>query len=184
MARLVYSMLASLDGYVADEHGDFSWATPDEGLHAYITEVQRGIGTMLLGRRMYDVLSAWEDMDTRDEPAPIAEYQALWLASDKVVYSGGSPEIGTARTRLEGVFDADAVRTWKAAADRDLSIGGPTLAASALAAGLVDEIRLFLAPVVVGGGRRALPDGNRVSLELVEERRFDSGFVMLHYRMT
>lgn len=175
-------MLASLDGYVADAQGDFAWATPDEEVHAAANDIERGVGTMLLGRRMYEVLSAWEDMDTRDEPAPIADFQALWLATDKVVYSGGSPDIRTSRTRLAHAFDGQAVRAWKASAARDLSIGGPTLAAHALAAGLVDDIRLFLAPVIVGGGLPALPAGYRTSLDLVEERRFAGGFVMLHYR--
>lgn len=184
MARLIYSMLASLDGYVADEQGDFSWATPDDEVHATINELERGVGTMLLGRRMYEVLAAWEDLDPTGEPAPIAEYKAIWLEADKVVYSASAPEVRTGRTRLEPTFDADAVRAWKASADRDLSIGGPTLAAEALKAGIVDEIRLFLAPVIVGGGLRALPDGYHASLELVEERRFGGGFVMLAYRTT
>jgi dihydrofolate reductase len=182
VARLIYSMLASLDGYVADEQGDFSWATPDDEVHAYVNELERSVGTMLLGRRMYEVLAAWEDIPLEGEPAPIAEYKAIWLETDKVVFSGSGPEIRTGRTRLEPTFDADAVRAWKASADRDLSIGGPTLAAEALHAGLVDHIRLFLAPVIVGGGLRALPDGYRASLELVEQRRFEGGFVMLAYR--
>jgi dihydrofolate reductase len=177
-------MLASLDGYVADERGDFSWATPDEEVHAVVNELERGIGTMLLGRRMYEVLAAWEDMDLEGEPSVIADYKAIWLETDKVVYSRGRPAIRTARTRLETAFDADAVRAWKASMDRDLSVGGPTLAAQALQAGLVDEIRLFLAPVIVGRGLRALPDGYRASLALVEERRFAGGFVMLAYRTT
>jgi dihydrofolate reductase len=184
VAKLVYSMLASLDGYVADEQGDFSWAAPDEEVHAFINELERSVGTMLLGRRMYEVLSAWEDMELEGEPAPISEYKDLWLATDKVVYSSGAPEIRTARTRLERGFDAEAVRVWKASAERDLSIGGPTLAAHALMAGLVDEIRLFLAPVIVGGGLQALPYGYRTSLELADQRRFEGGFVMLDYRTT
>jgi dihydrofolate reductase len=175
-------MLASLDGYVADEQGDFSWAAPDEEVHAYLNELERGVGTMLLGRRMYDVMSAWEDMALEGEPAPIADYKAIWLATDKVVYSSGSPEIRTARTRLERAFDADAVRSWKASAERDLSIGGPTLAAHALAAGLVDEVRLFLSPVIVGGGLRVLPVGYRTSLALLEQRRFAGGSLMLRYQ--
>jgi dihydrofolate reductase len=184
MARLIYSMLASLDGYVADEQGDFSWATPDDEVHSFINELERGVGTMLLGRRMYEVLSAWEDMELEGEPPPIADYKAIWLTADKVVYSTSSPAITTGRTRLAPAFDADAIHAWKASADRDMSIGGPTLATRALEAGLVDEIRLFLAPVIVGGGLAALPDGYRTSLELVDERRFASGFVMLSYRTT
>src|SRR5262245_33232943 len=116
-------MLASLDGYVADEHGDFSWATPDEEVHSAVNDLQRGVGTMLLGRRMYEVLAAWETLDARDEPAPITEYQAMWKDTDKIVYSSGAPDIVTHRTRLERTFDADAVRGWKAAAERDLSVG-------------------------------------------------------------
>jgi dihydrofolate reductase len=182
MARLVYSMLASLDGYVADEQGDFSWAAPDDEVHAFVNDLQRDVGTMLLGRRMYQVLAAWEDMDVRDEPPPVVDFKALWLDTDKVVYSAGSPEIRTARTRAQRTFEPDAVRELKATADRDLSIGGPTLAAQALGAGIVDEVTLFLAPMIVGGGTRALPEGYRAPLELIEERRFRGGFVMLRYR--
>ena len=182
MARLVYSMLASLDGFVADEQGDFSWAVPDDEVHAFVNDLQRDVGTMLMGRRMYQVLAAWEDMDVRDEPPSVVDYKALWLDTDKVVYSGGSPEIRTARTRVERTFEPDKIRDLKATADRDLSIGGPTLAAQALAAGLVDEIALFFAPMIVGGGLRALPDGYRAPLELIEERRFGGGSVMLRYR--
>src|SRR6188472_3841605 len=182
MARLVYSMLASLDGYIADEQGDFSWAVPDDEVHAFVNDLQRDVGTMLLGRRMYQVLAAWEDMDIRDEPRPVVDYKALWLDTDKVVYSTGSPEIRTARTRVERTFEPDAIRELKATADRDVSIGGPTLAAQALKAGIVDEVSLFLAPMIVGGGTRALPEGYRAPLELFEERRFGGGFVALRYR--
>ena len=182
MARLVYSMLASLDGYIADEQGDFSWAVPDDEVHAFVNDLQRDVGTMLMGRRMYQVLAAWEDMDVRDEPAPVVAFKALWLDTDKVVYSAGPPEIRTARTRVERTFEPGAVRELKAIADRDLSIGGPTLAAQALEAGIVDEVTLFLAPMIVGGGTRVLPEGYRAPLELIEERRFGGGFVMLRYR--
>lgn len=184
MARLVYSALASLDGYVADDRGDFSWAAPDEELHAAVNDHERGTGTMLLGRRMYQVLSAWETMDLRDEPSVVADYAAIWRSADKVVYSRSLPEVSTARTTLERVFDADGLRALKARASQDLGIGGPTLAGSALGAGLVDEIRLFLMPVIVGGGLAALPAGFRTSLELLEERRFASGAVLLRYRPT
>jgi dihydrofolate reductase len=182
MARLVYTALGSLDGFVADEQGDFSWAVPDEELHAAVNDLERDTGTMLLGRRMYQVLSAWETMDVRGEPAVIADYAAIWKRADKIVYSGSSPAITTARTTLRTVFDPEEVRALKASASRDLGIGGPTLAGRALAAGLVDEVQLFLVPMIVGGGRRALPEGVRMPLELAEERRFASGAVLLRYR--
>jgi dihydrofolate reductase len=181
MARLVYSALASLDGYVADEQGDFSWATPDEELHAAANDLSREVGTMLLGRRMYEVLSAWETMDTRDEPAVVGEYQRIWAATDKVVFSGSLSGVETARTRVERTFDPDAVRALKTVADRDLSVGGPTLAALALDAGLVDEIVLFLVPYVVGGGRRVFQPGFRTPLRLLGERRFAKGALMVRY---
>lgn len=181
MARLIYSTLCSLDLYVVDAAGDFSWAAPDEEVHAAVNELSAGVGTMLLGRRMYDVLAVWETLDTANEPAVIGEFAATWRDADKVVYSEGTPTLTTARTTLERSFDAAALRRRKATSDRDLSIGGPTLAAAALRAGLVDEIHLFLSPVIVGGGTRALPDGLRQDLELVAERRFANGTVHLAY---
>ncbi|MFN8518654.1 MAG: dihydrofolate reductase family protein [Chloroflexota bacterium] len=183
MAKLIYSALASVDGYIADEQGDFSWAAPDEELHAAVNDLERDIGTMLLGRRMYQVLSAWETMDVRDEPAVIGGYAAIWHSIDKVVYSTTLAEVSTGRTTLERVFDPQSVQARKASADRDLSIGGPTLAALAFRAGLVDEVQLFLVPEVVGGGLAALPPGSRASLQLVDERRFAGGAVLLRYRV-
>ena len=182
MARLLYAALASLDGYVADRDGRWDWAMPDEDVHAAVNDVQRPVGTMLLGRRMYEVLGAWETMLEQPQPDVIADYARMWLASDKVVFSRTLGEVTTARTRLERDFDPEAVRAIKASADRDLSVGGPQLAAQAFAAGLVDECRFWIAPVVVGGGNRALPDGTRLDLELVDEHRFSGGFVHLRYR--
>jgi dihydrofolate reductase len=174
-------MLASLDGYVADEKGDFSWAAPDEEVHAFVNDMSRDVRTMLMGRRMYEVLSVWETWDVAGEPAVIADFQTIWKAADKVVFSGSSPAITTPRTTLETTFAPDDIRGRKARAEHDLSIGGPMLAAQALAAGLVDEIQLYLMPVVVGGGLRALPDDLRLSLELIDERRFANGAVMVRY---
>jgi dihydrofolate reductase len=182
MARLIYSSISSLDGYVADEHGKFGWAAPDEEVHAFVNDVERGIGTHLYGRRMYEVLVAWEGWDTTEEPPVIQEYAELWRDADKVVYSRTLEEPRSARTRIERELDADAVRAMKAGAERDISIGGPELAGQALRAGLVDECHLFLSPILVGGGKRALPDDVRIELELLDERRFGNGVVHLHYR--
>ena len=181
MAKLTYLMLASLDGYVADEQGRFDWAEPDEDVHTLVNELERPIGTHLYGRRMYEVLVAWETLPLDDQPSHIREFAETWRSAEKIVYSSTLDTVSSARTRIEPSFDPGAVREMKAAADRDLSIGGPSLAAEALAAGLLDEISLFLTPVIVGGGTRALPDGLRVDLELVDERRFDNGFVYLRH---
>ena len=186
MAPLVYAALASLDGFVADERGEWGWAKPDEEVHTAVNELERGIGTYLYGRRMYEVLAAWETIGTGgDEHAPyILDYAEIWRASDKVVYSRTLEEPISARTRIERRFDPDAVRAMKEEATSALSIGGADLAAQALAAGLVDELHLFLAPAIVGGGTRALPDGVRLDLELRGERRFASGFAHLHYAVS
>jgi dihydrofolate reductase len=183
MANLIYSAIASLDGYVADENGNFDWAAPDEEVHAFVNDLQRSIGTLLLGRRMYEVLVAWETMPTAGEPEVIRDFAELWRSSDKLVYSRTLRQPSSARTRIETDFDPDEVRHLKASADHNLGVGGPHLAAEALKAGLVDEIHLFLAPVIVGGGNRALPDGVRLELELLDEGRFGSGFVHLHHRL-
>jgi dihydrofolate reductase len=180
MAKLIYSAIASLDGYVADEHGNFDWAAPDEEVHAFINDLERPIGTHLFGRRMYEVMAAWE---TLDDPAPVMrDFAELWRSADKVVYSKTLDAVATARTRIERDFDPAAVQGLKAQSVRDLSVGGPDLGAQALAAGLVDECHLFLAPVLVGGGKPAFPAGLRLKLELLDERRFGNGVVHLHYR--
>jgi dihydrofolate reductase len=181
VAKLTYLMLASLDGYVADEQGRFDWAEPDEDVHTLVNELGRPIGTHLYGRRMYEVLVAWETPPLDDQPSHIREFAETWRSAEKIVYSSTLDTVSSARTRIEPSFDPGAVREMKAAADRDLSIGGPSLAAEALAAGLVDEISLVLTPVIVGGGTRALPDGLRLDLELVDERGFDNGFVYLRH---
>jgi dihydrofolate reductase len=183
MAKLIYSAIASLDGYVADEHGNFDWAAPDEEVHAAANDLQRQIGTMLLGRRMYEVLTPWETMDTDGHSSVLADFAALWRGTDKVVYSRTLDEVSSARTRIERNFDAETVQRMKASAGRDLSVGGPELAAQAFAAGLVDECHLFLNQIIVGGGTSALPAHVRVPLELLDERRFAAGVVHLHYRI-
>ena len=182
MPRLIYSMLTSLDGYVADENGNFDWAAPDEEVHAVINEMAQSVGTFLLGRRMYDVLVAWETMAVADEPQVIKDFAAIWRAADKIVYSRTLEQVASARTRIERTFDPAAVGRLKATSARDISIGGPDLAGQALRAGLVDECDLFLMPVTVGGGTRCIPDGVHTALELLEERRFASGVVEVRYR--
>jgi len=183
VATLSYLTLASLDGYVADEQGTWDWAAPDEQVHELVNELQRPVGTHLYGRRMYEVLVAWETLSLDDQPSFIRDYAEIWRSADKVVYSSTLEAVSSARTRIERSFEPEIVREMKATADRDLWIGGPNLAAQALRAGLVDEVSLFLAPVIVGGGTPALPDGVRVDLELMDERRFDNGFVYVRYRV-
>ncbi len=182
MARLIYSAIASLDGYTADASGSFDWAAPSAEMHAFVNDLEREAGTYLYGRRMYETMAVWETMDVSGEPEPMRDYAEIWRAADKVVYSRTLAEPSTARTRIERDFDPETVREMKASAGRDLAIGGPGLAAHALRAGIVDECQLFLVPVVVGGGTRALPDGLRLDLELLDERRFESGAVYLRYR--
>jgi len=181
VAILGYQMLCSLDGYVADADGRFDWAMPSDEVHAAVNDLARGIGTLLLGRRMYEVLVAWETMETSDEPAVIGDFAAIWRDADKVVYSSTLADVSSARTRIERSFDPTAVRALRDGADRDLSVAGPTLAAEAFRAGLVDRVDLFLSPVIVGAGTRALPDGVRLDLELTDERRFANGAVSLRY---
>ena len=183
MAKLIYSAITSLDGYVADENDNFDWAAPDEEVHAFVNDLERPIGTYLYGRRMYEVMRYWETASTSaDEPAVMRDFAELWQAADKIVYSKTLDTPTTARTRLERDFDPEAVRQLKASADRDLTIGGPQLAAQALEAGLVDEIHLLLNPVLVGAGNPALPHAVRIQLELLDERRFGNGVVHVHYR--
>jgi dihydrofolate reductase len=182
LARLIYSAIASLDGYTADEAGNFDWAAPDEELHAFVNDLERDVGTHLYGRRMYEAMAVWETMDVSAEPEVMRDYAGIWRAADKVVYSRTLATPSTPRTRIERDFDPQAVRRMKEAAGRDISVGGPGLAAHALRAGIVDEIQLFLVPAVVGGGTRALPDGLRVDLELLDQRRFAGGAVYLRYQ--
>jgi dihydrofolate reductase len=181
MARLIYSAIASLDGYVNDEDGRFDWSAPDEEVHAFVNDAERPIGTYLYGRRMYDVMAVWETMSTDGEPAEMRDYQEIWRAAEKVVYSRTLEQPRTPKTRIERAFDPEALRAMKDGAAADLSIGGPELAGQALRAGLVDEVGLFLSPVAVGGGTPALPRGARVDLELVDERRFANGVVHVRY---
>ena len=183
MAKLLYSAITSLDGYVADEDGGFAWAEPDEEVHSYVNDLERPIGTYLYGRRMYEVMAYWETAHTgADQPAVARDFAQIWQAADKVVHSTTLQAVSSARTRIVRAFDPDAVRTMKAASGPDLSVGGPGLAAQAIRAGLVDEYHLFVTPVVVGGGTPSLPDHVTLTLDLLAERRFGNGVVHLHYR--
>ncbi len=179
---LIYSAICSLDGYVADQRGSFDWAAPGEEVHAFINELERPIGTYLYGRRMYETMAVWETMPVEGEPPAMRDFQQIWRAADKVVYSTRLEAISTPRTTLRREFDPEAVRAMKDRAGADISVGGSALAAHAFAAGLVDECHLFLVPIIVGGGTRALPDGVHLRLELVAERRFDNGVVYVHHQ--
>jgi dihydrofolate reductase len=183
MAKLIYSAITSLDGYVADKDGNFDWSAPDEEVHAFVNDLERPIGTYLYGRRLYEVMVYWETAHTlADQPAVERDFAEIWQAADKIVYSKTLETVSSARTRIERDFDPEAVRQMKASADSDISVGGPDLAAQAIKAGLVDELHLFLSPIAVGGGKRSLPDNVQLKLELLDERRFGNGVVHLHYR--
>jgi dihydrofolate reductase len=180
---LIYSAITSLDGYIEDDDGKFDWAAPSDEVHAFVNDLERSVGTYLYGRRMYETMVAWEAPELLgDERPALRDYAQIWQAADKIVYSRTLESVASARTRIESDFDPEAVRRLKTTSARDISVGGAGLAAEAIRAGLVDEYHLFLIPVVVGGGKRALPDGVRLELELLDERRFESGVVHLHYR--
>jgi len=183
MSKLIYSTITSLDGFVADVEGRFDWAAPDEEVHAFVNDLERPVGTYLYGRRMYQTMAYWESPSLDGQPTAFTDYAGIWQAADKVVYSTTLDDVGTRRTRLERAFDADAVRRWKASEDRDLSIGGAHLASQAVAAGVVDELHMFVVPVLVGGGTPFLAGGVPVDLRLLAERRFDGGVVHLHYSL-
>src|ERR687897_472003 len=184
MAALIYSTIASLDGYLEDQDGNFDWAAPDEEVHAFFNDLVRSCGTYLYGRRMYETLAVWETDPTLAAQSDLmADYASAWQAADKVVYSSTLTAPPTANTRLERHFDPSAVRGLKAAAGTDLLVGGPNLAALALVAGLVDELALFVWPVVLDGRNPALPTDSRADLELIDEHRFGSGVVYVRYRL-
>ncbi|MCA1709596.1 MAG: dihydrofolate reductase family protein [Actinobacteria bacterium] len=185
MTKLIYSVLSSLDGYFEDEEGGFDWAAPDDEVHAFVNDLERPIGTYLYGRRMYETMVFWETVSTEtDEPAVFWDYAGIWRAAEKIVYSRTLQTPSSARTRIEREFEPDAVRQLKLSSTADISVGGGELAGQAIGAGLVDECHLFLCPIVVGGGKRSLPDNVRAQLELLDERRFENGVVHLHYRVS
>ncbi len=184
MSKLIYFAITSLDGYIADEDGQYDWAAPDEAAFRFITDFERSIGTCLYGRRVYQELIYWETAHTQPGQSELTlDFARIWQAADKIVYSRTLDTVSTAKTRLERTFDPEAVRQLKAQADRDMTVSYANLAGQAIKAGLVDEVHLLISPVMVGGGTRALPDGVRVQLELLGQRRFGSGAVHLHYRV-
>jgi dihydrofolate reductase len=184
VAKLIYSAIASLDGYIEDEHGRFDWAMPDDEVLAFVNGLVRPLGTHLYGRRMYETMVFWETEGAgADERAVIREWAGIWRAAEKVVFSRTLAAVSSTRTRLEREFVPDAVRQLKKTAAADISLGGSEVAGQAIAAGLVDECHLFLGPVIVGAGKPALSKQARAHLELLDERRFQSGFVYLRYRI-
>ena len=185
MAKLIYAAICSLDGYVEDEEGRFDWAAPDEEVHAFVNDLERPICAYLYGRRMYETMVFWETAGREpDEPAVFSDYAEIWRASEKVVYSRTLQTVSSARTRIEPEFDRDAVERRKQSSGADIAISGAELAGQAIRAGLVDECHLFLCPIVVGGGKRALSDDVRAQLELLDQRRFGNGIVHVHYRVS
>ena len=184
MAKLIYSAITSLDGYIADKDGNFHWAAPGEEVHAFVNDLERPVGTYLYGRRMYDTMVYWETAHTLADHPVERDFAELWQAADKVVYSRTLETLSSERTRIERHFDPEGVRQMKAAVERDITVGGADLAGQAMRAGLVDECHLFVAPILVGGGTSAFPDDVRQQLELLDERRFGNGMVHLFYRMS
>jgi dihydrofolate reductase len=185
MAKLIYATNVSLDGYTEDEQGNLEWSISDDEVFAFWTDFERPIGTYLYGRRMYESMVYWETASAKpgDQPEVMREFAQIWRAAEKIVYSRTLQAVSSARTRIEREFDPDAIRRLKESSGADITIGGPELAGQAMSAGLIDECHLLLNPIVLGGGKRALPDNLRMRLELLGERRFRSGVVHLHYRV-
>lgn len=184
MAKLIYSAITSLDGYVEDEDGKFDWAVPDEEVHAFVNDRERPIGTYLYRRRMYETMVSWETVSTgADQPPLMRDFAEIWRAAEKIVYSRTLQTVSSARTRIDRAFDPEAVRQMKETSRRDITVAGPEFAAHAIDAGLVDECHRFLGLVVLGGGKRSLPRNARMQLDLLDERRFDNGVIHRHYRI-
>jgi dihydrofolate reductase len=184
MGRLIFAAQVSADGYIADADGDIAWAAPDDDVLAAINDLERQLGTFLYGRRLYGPMGFWETYEAPPEQPLMREFGEIWRAADKIVYSTTLPEVTTTRTRLERIFDPAAVRGMKAKAERDLSVGGPDLAAHALRARLVDEVRMFVYPLTLGGGTRMFPDDLRLGLRLLDDHRFANGVVYLRYAVS
>jgi dihydrofolate reductase len=180
MAKLIFSAITSLDGYIEDEDGNFDWAAPDEEVHSFVNDLERPVGTYLYGRRMYETMLYWETAD--DSGAVARDYLSIWRSAEKVVFSRTLQTPSSAKTRVEREFDPRVIQEMKSSQERDITVGGPNLAAQAFKAGLVDECQLFLMPVVLGGGKPSLPSDVRFEVEVLSERRFRSGVVFLHYR--
>jgi dihydrofolate reductase len=180
--QLIYAVIVSLDGYIADRDGNFDWAMPGEEAHSFINDLERPVGTHLYGRRMYETMIGWETDPTLAEQSPLMrDFAQIWQAADKIVYSTTLTAVSTARTRIERDFNPEAVRALKTSTAANLSVSGPGLAVHALRAGLVDELQVYLVPTIVGSGTSYLPDDVRLNLELRDERRFNDGMVHLRY---
>ena len=184
MGKLIYSAHVSLDGYTKDASGNFDFTAPDEEVHDFVNEQEKGVGTYLFGRKMYETMAVWDSWDTTGEPRVVQDFAKIYGRANKVVYSRGLHSVGTRLTRIEREFVPDEVRALKDASAEDLGIGGATIAAEAFRAGLIDEVRLYLSPIIVGGGQRALPDDTRLDLTLLDERRFTAGTVYTRYSVT
>ena len=183
MAHLIYSVISSLDGYIEDRDGNFDWAMPDEEVHRFINNLERTVGTYLLGRRMYETMTVWETDPNLAADSPLTQdFAQIWQAADKIVYSKTLASASTRKTQIERNFNPEAIKQLKKTVQQDISIGGPELAAHAFQAGLIDECHLFLTPITVGSGKPSLPDNVRLELELLEERRFRNGTVFLRYQ--
>jgi dihydrofolate reductase len=183
--KLIYSAIASLDGYIEDRAGAFDWAAPDEAVHAFVNDLERPVGTYLYGRRMYETMVYWDTAHELPDPsAAVRDFTDIWQAAHKIVFSKTLEAVSSARTVIERNFDPDGIRRLKANAEHDVTVGGADLAGQALAAGLVDELQLFSMPVLVGGGKRSLPGDVRADLELLDSRRFDSGVVFRRYAVS
>jgi dihydrofolate reductase len=180
MAKLIYSAITSLDGYIEDEDGNFDWAEPDEEVFSFVNDLERSVGTYLYGRRMYETMVFWET--DHDSDAVARDFASIWRSAEKVVFSRTLQTPTSGNTRIERQFDLRVIREMKSSRERDITVGGPNLAAQAFKAELVDECQLFLTPVVVGDGKPSLPNDVRLDLELLDERRFRNGVVFLHYR--
>jgi dihydrofolate reductase len=184
MSLLIYSAISSLDGYIEDKDGNFDWAMPDEEVHRFINDLERTVGTYLYGRRMYEIMMVWETYPNLAADSPLTQdFAQIWQAATKIVYSKTLETASTRKTQIEQNFDPEAIQQLKKTVQHDIGIGGPELAAHAFRSGLIDECHLFLTPILVGGGKRALPDDVRLELELLEERRFGNGMVFLRYRI-
>ena len=185
MAHLIYSAISSLDGYIEDRNGKFDWAAPDEEVHSFINNLERTVGTYLLGRRMYETMMVWETDPEFAADSPITQdFAQIWQAANKIVYSRALAAASTRQTQIERNFNPEAIRQLKKTTQHDILIGGPGLAAHAFRSGLIDEVQLFLVPVIVGGGKPSLPDDVRLELQLLEERRFSNGTIYLRYQVT
>jgi dihydrofolate reductase len=183
MANLIFVANTSLDGYTEDKDGKFDWTEPSDELFKFVTNVVRAARTHLYGRRMYETMMVWETDPNLAAASPLMrDFADIWQAANKIVYSRTLETISTRKTQLEQMFDPEAIRQLKATGEHDILIGGPELAAHAFRAGLIDECHLFLIPILVGGGKPALPDNVRLGLELLTERRFRNGAVYLRYR--